>query len=143
MNVTVKILGLTLDELSDIISTTFYGNEYMAIDYEGNPSTFHDCFEDKVAQVLLDGGTILVTDQATTIIDDDQAQLNDGTYGDLPKYVDNDGYVTYKVTLEDILKGASSFECLEMIQSLLNGEGDMYTGWNLFQMIIFGDIVYS
>ena len=134
MDATVKILKLTLEELSDIISTAFYGNNYMAVDYQGNPSTFHDCFEDNVAQVLLDGGTILVTDQA---------QLEGDTYGDLPKYVDNDGYITYKVTLEDILKGSSNSECFEMIQSLLNGEGDMYTGWNLFQMIIFGEIVYS
>lgn len=134
MDVTVKILKLTLEELSDIISTAFYGNNYMAVDYEGNPSTFHDCFEDNVAQVLLDGGTILVTDQAPLYRD---------TYGDLPKYVDNDGYITYKVTLEDILKGSSNSECFEMIQSLLNGEGDMYTGWNLFQIIVFGEIVYS
>lgn len=134
MDVTVKILKLTLEELSDIISIAFYGNNYMAVDYEGNPSTFHDCFEDNVAQVLLDGGTILITDQAPLEVD---------TYGDLPKYVDNDGYITYKVTLEDILKGASNLECFEMIQSLLNGEGDMYTGWNLFQIIVFGEIVYS
>ena len=134
MDATVKILKLTLAELSDIISTAFYGNEYMAVDYQGNPSTFHDFFEDNVAQVLLDGGTILVTDQA---------QLEGDTYGDLPKYVDNDGYITYKVTLEDILKGASNLECIEMIQSLLNGDGDMYTGWNLFQRIVFGEIIYS
>ena len=134
MDATVKILKLTLAELSDIISTAFYGNDYMAVDYQGNPSTFHDFFEDNVAQVLLDGGTILVTDQA---------QLVGDTYGDLPKYVDNDGYITYKVTLEDILKGASNLECLEMIQSLLNGDGDMYTGWDLFQRIVFGEIIYS
>ena len=134
MDATVKILKLTLEELSDIISTAFYGNEYMAVDYQGNPSTFHDCFEDNVAQVLLDGGTILVTDQA---------QLEGDTYGDLPKYVDNDGYITYKVTLEDILKGASNLECLEMIQSLFKGDGDMYTGWNLFQRIVFGENIYG
>lgn len=134
MDVTVKILKLTLEELSDIISTAFYGNNYMAVDYQGNPSTFHDCFEDNVAQVLLDGGTILVTDQA---------QLEGDTYGDLPKYVDNDGYITYKVTLEDILKGASNFECLEMIQSISKGDGDMYTGWDLFQRIVFGEIIYG
>ena len=134
MDATVKILKLTLEELSDIISTAFYGNNYMAVDYQGNPSTFHDCFEDNVAQVLLDGGTILVTDQA---------QLEGDTYGDLPKYVDNDGYITYKVTLEDILKGASNLECLEMIQSISKGDGDMYTGWDLFQRIVFGEIIYG
>lgn len=134
MDATVKILKLTLEELSDIISTAFYGNNYMAVDYQGNPSTFHDCFEDNVAQVLLDGGTILVTDQA---------QLEGDTYGDLPKYVDNDGYITYKVTLEDILKGASNLECLEMIQSIFKGDGDMYTGWDLFQRIVFGEIIYG
>lgn len=134
MDVTVKILKLTLEELSDIISTAFYENEYMSVGYQGNPSTFHDCFEDDVAQVLLDGGTILVTDQA---------QLEGDTYGDLPKYVNNDGYITYKVTLEDILKGASTLECLEMIQSILDGDGDMYTGLNLFQLIVFGDLIYG
>ena len=134
MDATVKILKLTLEELSDIISTAFYGNNYMAVDYQGNPSTFHDCVEDNVAQVLLDGGTILVTDQA---------QLEGDTYGDLPKYVDNDGYITYKVTLEDILKGASNLECLEMIQSIFKGDGDMYTGWDLFQRIVFGEIIYG
>ena len=134
MDVTVKILKLTLEELSDIISTAFYGNDFMAVDYQGNPSTFHDCFEDNVAQVLSDGGTILVTDQA---------QLEGDTYGDLPKYVDNDGYITYKVTLEDSLKGASNLECLEMIQSIFKGDGDMYTGWDLFQRIVFGEIIYG
>lgn len=133
MDVTVKILKLTLEELSNIISTAFYGNEYMAIGYKGNPSISHDCFEDNAAQVLLDGGTILVTDQ----------EADGDIYGNLPKYRDGNGHVFYKVTLEDILKGASNLECLEMIQSLLNGNGDMYTGWNLFQRIVFGEIIYG
>ena len=132
MDVTVKILELTLEELSDIISTAFTGNEYMAIGYKGNPSVFHNCFEDNAAQILLDGGTILVADQ----------EAYGGAYSNLPKYRDN-GHVFYKVTLKDILKGASNLECLEMIQSLIKGDGDMYTGWNLFQMIIFGEIIYG
>lgn len=133
MDVTIKILKLTLEELSDIISIAFTGNEYMAIGYKGNPSTLHNCFEDNAAQILLDGGTILVADQ----------EADGDTYGNLPKYRDNNGHVFYKVTLEDILKGASNLECLEMIQSLINGDVDMYTGWNLFQRIVFGEIIYG
>lgn len=132
--VTVKILELTHDELSNIITTAFYDNPNMAVDYEGTPSIIYNCFEDNVAQILLDGGTILVTDQA---------QDEGDVYGDLPKYVDNDGYITYKVTLEDILKRASNQECLRMIEDIESGEGDMFTAWNLMQIIVFGEIIYG
>ena len=134
MKVNIKLLELTHEELSDIITTAFYDNPNMAVDYEGTPSIIHDCFEDNVAQVLLDGGTILVTEQA---------QEDGDTYGDLPKYVDNDGYITYKVTLENILKGASNQECLRMIEDIESEEGDMFTAWNLMQIIVFGEIIYG
>lgn len=135
MTVEIKICHFLHEELTDILCTAFYGNPYMDIDYEGTPSTIHSNFESNVAQVLLDGGTVLITDN--------NSSNEEKGYGDLPRYLDNDGFLTYKVTLNDIFKGASTLGCLRMIEDILSGEGDMYTGWNLMQTILFGEVVYG
>lgn len=137
MEVEVKLKSLTHEELSDILTTAFYGNPEMEMDYEGTASIVHDCFEDNAAQVLLDGGTLLVTDL------DSHGDSLDEACGDLPRYIDNDEYITYKVTLKDILEKASTPECLRMIEDILSGEGDMITAWNLMQIIVFGEIIYG
>ena len=137
MEVEVKLKSLAHEELSDILTTAFYGNHEMEMDYEGTPSEVRLCFEDNAAQVLLDGGTILVTDLES------YGDSIDDAYGTLPKYIDADGYITYKVTLKDILEKASTPECLRMIQDILFGDGDMYTAWNLMQTIVFGEIIYG
>lgn len=137
MDVKVQIQNLTLEELTDIISTAFYGNDYMEIDYEGTPSILHECFEENVAQTLLDGGTVLITDTSYGEADDPEA------YGDLPHYTDADGCITYKLTLQDFYKRASTLECLKYIQDLLSGEGDFYDGYNLMQIVTYGEIIYG
>ena len=138
MKAEVKILELTHEELSNIITTAFYGNDIMEVDYEGSPSTHHKCFEDNIAQVLLDGGTIRVTDTESWGSDNPA----DG-FGKLPRYINGDDCIVYKVTLKDILEGASTPECLRMIQDILSGEGDMYTASNLMQTIVYGEIIYA
>ncbi len=137
MEVEVKLKSLAHEELSDILTTAFYGNTEMTMNYDGTPSIDRLCFEDRAAQVLLDGGTILVTD-----LESYGDSLEDA-YGTLPKYIDEDEYITYKVTLKDILERASTPECLRMIQDILFGDGDMYTAWNLMQVIVFGEVIYG
>ena len=136
MEIEVKIKSLTHEELSDILSTAFYDNPNMSVGPgEGcKPSIDHHCYEDNLAQILLDGGHIEVTDlEADT----------DEVYGDLEHCISPDEYVFYKVTLKDILEKASTPECFRMIQDILSGEGDMITAWNLMQTIVFGEIIYG
>lgn len=132
----VKIKSLTFEELSDILCTAFYDNPCMSVDRgEGcKPSIYHHCFEDNLAQILLDGGHIEVTDCNAA---------KDEHYGKLEYIVSPDEFIYYKVTLKDILEGASNPECLRMIQDILSGEGDMYTAYNLIQTIVFGEIIYG
>ena len=136
METEVKIKSLTLEELSDILCTAFYDNPCMSVDRgEGcKPSIDHHCFEDNLAQILLDGGHIEVTDCNAA---------KDEHYGKLEYIVSPDEFIYYKVTLKDILEGASNPECLKMIQDILSGEGDMYTAYNLIQTIVFGEIIYG
>lgn len=63
MKTEVKITDLTKSDLSDLFSTAFYGSSYLSADYEES-ITFDDddCYEDKLADILLNGGTIQVTD---------------------------------------------------------------------------------
>ena len=136
MEIEVKIKSLTHIELADILCTAFYDNPNMSVDRgEGcTPSIHHCCFENNLAQILLGGGYIEVTDCNAA---------KDEHYGKLEYVVSPDEYIFYKVTLKDILEGASNPECLKMIQDILSGEGDMYTAYNLMQMIIFGEIIYG
>ena len=133
METEVKIKSLTLEELSDILCTAFYDNPCMSVDRgEGcKPSIDHRCFEDNLAQILLDGGHIEVTDCNAA---------KDEHYGKLEYIVSPDEFIFYKVTLKDILEGASNPECLKMIQDILSGDDSGKTLVCLPQERFSGDI---
>ena len=138
MKVKVEITELNFEELVNILSTAFYDNAYMELNYvHDKNSKRHECYEENAAQALLDGRAILVTDWG--------GSTDFGTrYGHLPAVFDNpDGVWTYQVKLQDFYKGASNPECLRMIEDILTGEGDMITGWNLMQKIIFEEVIYG
>ena len=140
MTFNVQVTGVTHEELVNLFSTAFYGNEYMGATYDKNElnqipedKREGDCFEDFLADMILNGKSIQVTDYL--------AEGED--YGCLHCYpADDDEFIVYDVELEDILKGLSSEANFRMMQEIQSGEGDMFTAYTLIQRIIFGIEIY-
>ena len=140
MTFNVQVTGVTHEELVNLFSTAFYGNEYMGATYDKNElnqipedKREGDCFEDFLADMILNGKSIQVTDYL--------AEGED--YGCLHCYpADDDEFIVYDLELEDILKGLSSEANFRMMQEIQSGEGDMFTAYTLIQRIIFGIEIY-
>lgn len=152
MKATVNVTELTHEELVDLFSTAFYGNEYMTATYnnhiyqkikEDHPidqTNHQECWEDILAHMILSGSHIWIID----------TEADEAIYGTLPHLTSPDwpellyeGQVAYKVFYKDILKGCSTEEGYKLIQDIISGEGDLYTAWNLMQIIVFGEIIYG
>lgn len=142
MNFTIQVTGVTHEELVNLFSTAFYGNEYMGATYDRHEldqipddKREGDCYEDFLADLILNGKSIQVIDY----------EAEGEAYGDLPHHIDEDDedVIVYDVTLEDILKGLSSEVNFQMMNEIKEGEGDMFTAWGLLQRIIFGEEIYG
>ena len=142
MTFNIQVIGVTHEELVNLFSTAFYGNENMGAHYDRHEldqipedQREGDCFEDFLADMILNGKSIQVTDY-----------LAEGeVYGDLPSHPAeyDDEFIVYDVTLEDILQGLSSEVNFQMMQEIQSGEGDMFTAWGLIQRIVFGEEIYG
>ena len=93
-----------------------------------------ECYEDKCADVLLNGGKVYVTDiQAEGVL-----------YGTLKHSVDEeDESVTYEVSLQDFLFGFSKSEAMEYTKDLADENDDYWTAYNLIQFATFGELIYG
>ena len=157
MKTEFKVKELTHEELVDFISTATYGDnsfeilvpeEYAHLKKQG-PC---DCWEDKIANVLENGGKIDVVDCEDDGYEEGEQQLfQNNAYPlkhHLEKYESYDGDVlyrpTYRIGLDDILNAFSTEEGYGYAKELLvDEEGDFYTAWNLLQLVIFGEVVYG
>ena len=148
MKTEIIVTKLTKDDLSNIISTATYGDdsfdilvpdEYKELKTRGGNE--NDCWEDKLANVLLSGGKIDIVDMEDEY-DDAGARLEPKVHH-LEEY-DECYYPAYRVGLEDFLEGCSTEEGYGYAKELLvDEEGDFYTASNLIQIIIFGEVVYG
>lgn len=142
MTFNVQVTGVTHEELVNLFSTAFYGNENMGAHYDRHeldqiPEDKREgnCFEDFLADMILNGKSIQVTDY-----------LAEGeVYEHLPSHPAeyDDEFIVYDVTLEDILQGLSSEVNFQMMQEIQSGEGDMFTAYGLMQRIIFTEEIYG
>lgn len=160
----VKVTSLTHNELVSIFSDATYGNSMMKIVVANDPHTTKvaasvvndpnidtECREDLWAEILLNGGSICVVDTESGAKDKDDAfenayhgeahnvgftELNEwfsGTYG----------ATTYDINLEEFLRGCSKENAYELLREILDGDGDMWTAYNLMQIITFGEEIYG
>lgn len=149
MKVEYKITELDHENLVDFLSTATYGDNTFEIFI---PEEFKelrdqgegDCWEDKLANVLLAGGKLDIVDR-----DDDEITHDEvATFHHLEKYTDGFEnfvyYPAYRIGLEDIIKAAQTDEGYRYAKELWIDEmGDFYTAWNLLQLVIFGEVVYG
>lgn len=146
------VTDLSHDDLVNLISCATSGSSWLGVDYnrrEWNElneivKTKDPCFEDKVADLLLANKSIVLYDM--------YAEDENDFFGNLPHYYDENGYMCYTITLQDILSGlekAGSIQngwvhkCLDAF-ALDDGYNlDLSSADCLIQYIMFGDYIYG
>ena len=141
MKTEIKVTELEHDELVDLLSTALYGSTWFDASYnkevyESLTKTTGECFEDKLADMLLNGYKITITDY----------EAEGEKYSD--KFVKFTGAGEYKnavyeVGLQDFLDVASTQKGFRLLEDVLSGEGDYYTADAFLQRVVFGEEVYG
>lgn len=158
METSTTISNITHEEIVNLLSTALYGSTYMSADYnrEKYKRLFKegDCYEDKMARILLEGGAITVTDGYAQ--DEDEVWSKKGRWNkDLEE-------AQYTITLKDIEEGLQ--KALDGTFKLNEGCEDSERSWArrvvtdmmseypafdyfdadmIMQIIMFGKIVYG
>lgn len=158
MKTQTTITEITKDDLVNLFSTALTGSTYLIADYEEAVEHNEDaCHEEIIADILLNGGKVLVTDTYA-----------DGChYGDLRWEYNEDYDVTYRVGYIDIMKGLGR-AANGTFNTRLSDMGAEYAGQNrefaqrsfhafahdgaewdlttadcLMQIILFNEIIYG
>lgn len=148
----VQVTELTHDELVDILSTALYGCDYLQVNYdrktwEAIPAEKKEgnCFEDRLADMLLNGHAIELTD----IESEGELYKVRGVpcrvRKEVSEYNPNASYEVsvYVVNLKAILRACSSPKGNQLLMEVLNGQGDYFTANDLLQLTMFGQVIYG
>lgn len=137
MKAKILVTELSHEELTDLLSTSLYGSSWFSAKYDKEvykslKNKNGDCFEEKLADMLLAGHKITIVD----------TMAEGESYSN--KFVRLDGdCVEYEIGLNDILKTASSKTGYELLKDVLSGEGDYFTADAFLQRVVFGKEIYG
>lgn len=139
MKTQIKVTELEHEELVDLLSTALYDSSWFGAGYDHKvydelPEKHGDCFEDALADMLLAGHKIEITDY----------EAEGEKYSN--KFVKFDGEyesAVYEVGLSDFLKVASTKRGYQLLEQVLSGEGDYWTADAFLQRVVFGEEVYG
>lgn len=149
MKTKVVVKDITHEDIVNLLSTALYGSEWLSACYD---KVFYlskcdpkdtDCFEDKLAKVLLGGGYISLCDG--------YAEDEDEFYGDIEHDWDYEcETMDYRINLETLTRGLEraaaskgwASDCfLHLMQQA--GEFDYCEANCLIQWIMFGEEIYG
>ena len=139
MKTEIKVTGIEHEELVNILSTALFGRSWFDAGYdrsvyESLAEKNGDCFEDILADMLLAGHKITITDY----------EAEGESYSNKCVGInENDESADYEIDIEDFLKVASTEEGYRLIQEVLSGDGDYYTADAFLQRVVFGEEVYG
>ena len=138
MKTKITVTSMTHEELVDLLSTALEGSSWFGASYDKEiyrslKDTIGDCFEDKLADMLLAGHKIIITDY----------EADGESYSSKCTRITADGDAVYKIGLDDILKAASTKTGYQLLSDVLDGTGDYWTADALLQRVVFGEEVYG
>lgn len=137
MKTKITVTEFEHEDLVNLLSTALYGSSWFEADYDNNiyrtlTVKEGDCFEDKLADMLLAGHKITIIDH----------EAEGESYS--KKCVGFDGEsAIYEVTLKDFLKTASTEKGYKLLEEVLSGDGDYYTGDAFLQRVVFNEEIYG
>lgn len=144
MKARITVTELSHEDLVDIFSTALYGSDYLAADY--NKETWAkipedkkegDCYEDHLADMLLNGHYLAVTDYYA------EGEIHKKRKHPMPTILDEGENAIYCLALQDLLWACSTPRGYELVTRILDGEGDYYTADELLQIALFGESIYG
>ena len=137
MKTKITVTELNHEDLVNLLSTALYGSNWFAASYDKKTyksltETEGDCFEDALADMLLAGHKIKITDY----------------YAEGESYSKkcvgfDDEDAEYEVTLKDFLKTASTKSGFKLVEEVLYGDGDFWTADAFLQRVVFGEEIYG
>ena len=138
MKTKITVTEINLEELVDLLSTALEGSSWFAASYdktlyESIQETHGYCFEDKLADMLISGHKITITDY----------EADGESYSSKCTRITADGDAVYKVGLEDFLKVASTKTGFKLLNEVLDGTGDYWTADAFLQRVVFGEEIYG
>lgn len=138
MKTKITVTAMEHDELVDLLSTALEGSNWFGATYdrdlyESIQETHGYCLEDKLADMLLSGHQITITDY----------EADGESYSSKCTKITADGDAVYKVGLEDFLKVASTKKGFQLLSDVLDGTGDYYTADAFLQRVVFGEEIYG
>lgn len=152
-----KVTSLSKDDLINLFATATYGSE--AIEVTIHPHSkklaIGDNKDEKIANVLLKGGDIEITDLYS-----EEPKGNADHYGsnhifvhwkafEVDKHFSEEqgkwGHMVYTINMQNILRGINKSQAAKDYAHTLfeTKDGDYYTAYNLIQLIVFGEEVYG
>lgn len=138
MKTKITVTEFTHDELVDLLSTALYGSSWFEADYDNDKYKLienkeGDCFEDKLADMLLAGHKI-------TLIDN---YAEGESYSKKFVGFNKDESANYEISLKDLLKTASTKSGFKLVEEVLDGDGDYWTADAFLQRVVFGEEIYG
>ena len=137
MKTKITVSEFTHDDLTCLLSTALYGSYWAGAGYDKEvyktlTETHGNYLEDKLADMLLSGHKITVTDY----------EAEGEKYSD--NFVGFDGEnAVYKVGLNDFLKVASTKKGYSLAKDVISGDGDFWTADSFLQRVVFGEEIYG
>ena len=137
MKTKITVTELDHEDLVNLLSTALYGSSWFEADYDNNiykslKNKEGDCFEDKLADMLLAGHKITIIDH----------EAEGESYSKKCVRFDGESAV-YEVTLKDFLKTASTQKGYDLVEEVLEGDGDYWSADSFLQRVVFGDEIYG
>lgn len=124
------------EDLVCLLSTALFGSDWFEASYDKKiyktlKVKNGDYFEEMLADMLLAGHKITITDYAA----DGESYSN--------RCVGFDGTdANYEVALEDFLKVASTKRGRQLVKEALSGDGDYCAADSFLQLVVFGEEIY-
>jgi hypothetical protein len=150
-----KIMSMSHDDLVDFFSTALYGSYFLGCDYDKDfynslpeEKKFGDCYEDKIADTLLNGGKIYMYD----------GYAEGETYGINESEILEDETAMYTIDLHRLFFGLEQaangtynvhndsqyvLDCFNELVDMDNGNLDQPQAESLMQIVMFNELVYG
>lgn len=138
MKTKITVTEINHEELVDLLSTALYDSSWFGANYDSDTykkleNTTGECFEDKLADMLLAGHQITITDY----------EADGESHSSKCTRITADGDAVYKVGLDDFLKVASTKTGFKLLNEVLDGTGDFWTADSFLQRVVFGEEIYG
>ena len=139
MKTTIKVTEFEHEELVDLLSTALYGSSWFEADYDSKiyetlKVKNGECFEDKLADMLLAGHKITIIDHEAEGVSYSKKCV---------RFEGKEDSAVYEVSLKDFLNTASTKRGYQLVDEVLSGDGDYWTADAYLQMVVFGEEVYG